>query len=167
MRPGWRRSSRPDGVILAPRNSFSGRFEIEADLQNFIDRGGSLTTIALAVTGDTVTATQEVRQPQISAFGIDRIIRIDTFVVRDGETVSVSPRPDTSDPDTARFSAMQEAAGAGAGGGGVGWRVPGWSLCPIRAAAAWRTGAPARRCRSRWRAYWRRRPCWVAWEFDA
>ena len=39
------------------------------------------------VTGDTVTATQEVRQPQISAFGIDRIIRIDTFVVRDGEIV--------------------------------------------------------------------------------
>ena len=34
-----------DGVILAPRNSFSGRVEIEADLQNFIDRGGSLTRL--------------------------------------------------------------------------------------------------------------------------
>ena len=114
-----------DDVLAAPMHTFAGREEIAADLQGFIDQGGTLTTIDVDLVGDTVTATQEVRQPQIAAFGIDRIIRIDTFVVIDGEITSLSPRPDISDPDTARFAASQMGAMGGGGGGGMMTPSPG------------------------------------------
>ena len=105
-----------DGMIEAPRRSSVGRDAIRGDLRNFIDQGGTLTTIDVTVDGNTVIATQEVRQPRIQNFGIERIIRIGTFVISAGEIASVSPEPDTSDPDTTRFTAAQEAGGGGGGG---------------------------------------------------
>ena len=106
-----------DAVVEAPLLTIVGRDAIQGELQNAVDMGNTLTTIDIEVAGDTVTAIQEVRNPQIAALGIDRIIRIDTFVISAGEIVSWSPRLDTSDPDTVRFQQAQMAAGGGPPGG--------------------------------------------------
>ena len=106
-----------DGVIDLPNKTFAGLTEIRGDLQETVDNGVNITIVSVEVSGSSVTTTQEIRNPQIEAFGIDRIIRIATFEVRDGKIVSLAQMPDTSDPDTLRFQQAQMAAGGGPPGG--------------------------------------------------
>ncbi len=102
-----------DAVIDNPRRTFVGLAEIRDDLQREVDNGLNITNVSVEVSGSSVTAIQEIRTPRIEAFGIERIIRIATFELRDGKIVSLAQMPDTSDPETARF---QEAQAPGGGG---------------------------------------------------
>ena len=106
-----------DGVIENPNRRFVGLAEIRGDLQAQVDQGINMTNVSVEVSGSSVMVIQEIRQPRIEAFGIERIIRIATFEIRDGKIVSLAAMPDTSDPDTARFVASQ-GPGGGAGPAG-------------------------------------------------
>ena len=105
-----------DDVISNLNNRFVGLTEIRDDLQNLVAMGIKIANVSIEVSGNTVTAAQEIRQPQFAAFGIDRIIQIAVFEFRDGLITSLMQTPDTSDPDTASFV----EAGGGGGGGGSG-----------------------------------------------
>ena len=47
--------------------------------------------------------------PGLAALGLDRIVILYTFVVREGRIVLYSLFPDVTDPQTARFVAAQQA----------------------------------------------------------
>ncbi len=91
-----------DAVIESPRNTFVGLTEIRDDLQGEVDNGNNITIVSIEVSGSSVTTTQEIRNPRIEALGVERIIRIATFEVRDGKIVSLAQAPDLSDPQTAQ-----------------------------------------------------------------
>ncbi len=105
-----------DAVIELAMGTFVGLTEIRGDLQRNVDMGLNVTNVSVEVSGNIVTAIQEVRNPQVEAFGIDRIIRIATFEIRDGKIVFLTRMGDTSDPDTVRFQEAQRAAGGGGPG---------------------------------------------------
>ena len=129
-----------DGVIDLPNKTFAGLTEIRGDLQETVDNGVNITIVSVEVSGSSVTTTQEIRNPQIEAFGIDRIIRIATFEVRDGKIVSLAQMPDTSDPGYPAFPTGADGSGRWTSGRTLRrehhHHRPRRMRCPPRAAAA-------------------------------
>ncbi len=106
-----------DAVVELRVRTDTGSAAIRADLQREIDSGTNITNTSVEVSGNHVMLIQEVRAPRVTAFGIDRILRIATFDIIDGLIVFHSRDADTSDPDTVAFQMAQMASGGGGGGG--------------------------------------------------
>ena len=164
----FRFSDQPEAVMAGRNGTVTGLAAIRAELQREIDEGVNLTPLSIVVASETlaqfeeriaysltVVATNEVRMPAITDFGIDRIIQVDTFIfhacacndTRPGSViVSLSRTLDTSDPDTARFLAAQGGGPGGlpsAGSGGLADRSGGgaWVALTVAGILAMMVGA--------------------------
>jgi SnoaL-like domain len=102
-----------DAIFITPGTCFPvaciGRPAIERELAFAAATGVSATITSSHVEGTAVTGRFQTTLPPLAALGLDRIVILYTFVVREGRIVLYSVFPDVTDPQTARFVAAQQA----------------------------------------------------------
>lgn len=91
----------PDCTPCTARDRIAARF------QRQYDQGTRFTARDIRVSGTTATWVQEVRGPNVTAFGIERFLDRSTGEVRDGKITLWRSVNDLSDPATAAFAEYQ------------------------------------------------------------
>ena len=95
---------RQDASCLPP---CVGAAAIRQSMQANIDAGHQATVLAAEAGGDTLTVRAEVRSDTFRAGGAERIVTIFRVELRDGKIVLWSSNLDTSDAETAAFTARR------------------------------------------------------------
>jgi len=97
---------RQDASCLPP---CVGAAAIRQSMQANIAAGHQATVLAAEAVGDTLTVRAEVRSDTFRAGGAERIVTIFRVELRDGKIVLWSSNLDTSDAETAAFTARRDA----------------------------------------------------------
>lgn len=90
-----------DGTRCPPPNGCRGKQMIQAATSYVIANRTQFTLLSIEVDGNTVTQRLEMRNTTLRTRGVERLINIVTWEIRDDKIMSMRTGSDLSDPETA------------------------------------------------------------------
>ena len=105
-----------DGVFETPARTFSGE-ALRNNFERQVSQNRQVDILSTQVSGNTLTASVEVRSNQITACGAERIVATETVTFNGDKISRLAQQDDLSDPQTAAVLACNQARGVPATGG--------------------------------------------------